>query len=80
VLPGLKAGIQARARTNGCNDKDFDYRNTDPVNSLIDSTKTTPEPTQQTVQISARPRMPAFNPGSTEIPSWDDLGLSWGSP
>jgi hypothetical protein len=23
-------GIQARARTNGCNDNDFDYRNTDP--------------------------------------------------
>lgn len=71
-------GIQARARTNECNDNDFDYRNTDPVNSLIDSTKTTPAPTQQT--ISARPRMPVFNPDSTETPSWDDLGLSWGSP
>jgi len=27
-------GIQARARTNECNDNDFDYRNTDPGNNL----------------------------------------------
>ncbi|CAG5098718.1 Oidioi.mRNA.OKI2018_I69.XSR.g15914.t1.cds [Oikopleura dioica] len=58
------SGIQTRFRTNDCNDSDFDYRNTDPVNSYVESTKTTPLPTQMSQTIS----LSLFDPRGTEAP------------